>query len=82
MLPDTNSRGGVVAGEYLRELLASVPVKMEGGESITLTLSAGVASLEPGETLDGLLARADAAMYAAKQGGRNQVCAHQSKSGD
>src|SRR5690554_3282691 len=82
VLPDTNSRGGVVAGEYLRELLASVPVKMEGGESITLTLSAGVASLEPGETLDGLLARADEAMYAVKQGGRDRVCVYQPQSGD
>ena len=55
---------------------------MEDDESITLTLSAGVASLEPGETLDGLLARADEAMYAVKQGGRDRVCVYQPQSGD
>jgi PleD family two-component response regulator len=33
----------------------------------------GVAQLEPGDTLQSLLSRADAALYEAKNGGRNQV---------
>lgn len=38
------------------------------------TTSAGVAQLSPGETLSGLLRRADQACYAAKSSGRNKVC--------
>lgn len=38
-----------------------------------ITLSAGVAGAEPGDTLETLLARADDALYRAKLGGRNRV---------
>jgi diguanylate cyclase (GGDEF)-like protein len=38
-----------------------------------LTFSAGVDALDDGDTLTTLMARADAALYEAKMGGRNQV---------
>lgn len=38
-----------------------------------ITLSAGVAAVEPGDTLETLIARADDALYRAKLGGRNRV---------
>lgn len=41
--------------------------------SATLSLSIGVARLRPGETLESLVRRADAAMYAAKRAGRDRV---------
>jgi PleD family two-component response regulator len=37
------------------------------------TVSIGVASHAPGEGVDALMARADAALYAAKRDGRNRV---------
>ena len=40
---------------------------------MTVTISAGVAMLGPHETPDAILARADSALYAAKEGGRNRV---------
>ncbi len=41
--------------------------------SLAVTVSAGVATREPGETLEQLLARADGALYRAKREGRNCV---------
>lgn len=38
-----------------------------------LTVSLGIAQLEAGETIDALIARADAALYDAKRAGRNAV---------
>lgn len=40
---------------------------------MALSISAGVATLMPNETPDSLLARADAALYAAKRNGRNRI---------
>jgi PleD family two-component response regulator len=38
-----------------------------------VTISAGIATLAPDETADTFLARADAALYAAKERGRNRI---------
>jgi diguanylate cyclase len=38
-----------------------------------VTLSAGIATLNPNETSDAVLARADKALYAAKAQGRNRI---------
>lgn len=43
------------------------------GQSYALTLSAGLACNQPFRSASDLLAAADAALYAAKRGGRNQV---------
>jgi diguanylate cyclase (GGDEF)-like protein len=44
-----------------------------GKDRITLTWSVGVGEGKPGDTVDQILARADAALYKAKLGGRNRV---------
>jgi len=63
----------VTIAEKLRQL-AHDPVPTPAGD-VHLSLSVGVALACPGESLDELIARADAAMYAAKKQGRNQVVA-------
>jgi len=40
---------------------------------VAVTVSIGAATLTPGQTVEELLNAADAAVYAAKRGGRNQV---------
>ncbi|MEB3351004.1 MAG: PAS domain S-box protein [Cyanobacteriota bacterium] len=53
---------------------ARQPVEF-AGRSFAVTLSIGVTLFRPGESVDALVARADAAMYEAKQSGRDRVIA-------
>ncbi|MBW8330218.1 MAG: diguanylate cyclase [Thiobacillus sp.] len=47
---------------------------LDNNERVLITFSAGVAERAPGEGQETLIARADAAMYEAKQTGKNRVC--------
>ena len=50
-----------------------MPFTAEGGR-VPCTVSIGIASFpQDGRTLEALLARADRALYEAKEGGRNRV---------
>ena len=66
-------RDAVAIAEKLRGL-ARGPVPIPQGE-VQITVSVGVALACDGECVDALIARADAAMYAAKEQGRDQVVA-------
>ncbi len=58
--------------EALRRRIQRIPDKL-GNSAIRVTASIGLASCEPGETIDHALRRSDLAMYRAKDRGRNQV---------
>ena len=49
------------------------PVRFSEAANPGVTASFGVACYRPGDSLEALLTRADAAMYRAKRGGRNRV---------
>lgn len=53
---------------------ATEPIPVPHGR-VSVTLSIGVTLARPGESVDDLLARADAAMYRAKEAGRDRVVA-------
>lgn len=60
--------------EFQAQLIQGQPVQESPGHTNhSVTASFGVACYQSGESLEALLARADAAMYRAKQGGRNRV---------
>jgi diguanylate cyclase len=65
----------LVLGERVRFAISSLRVVV-GGQEVGTTVSVGVAETGPGtRSPDDLFAAADAALYAAKHGGRNRVVA-------
>ena len=73
LLPGTDAEGAFQVAERIRLLLDQRALSIPGG-SLRYTSSFGVAELEPlFPGLDRWLARADAALYAAKGKGRNRV---------
>jgi len=70
--PDTGIEAMAGLAERIRVRLAGERLPSVNGE-YSITMSAGVVEAEPGETLDQLLSRADEALYAAKDAGRNRV---------
>ncbi|MCM0755234.1 diguanylate cyclase [Desulfovibrio aminophilus] len=71
ILPETGLKAGVEAAERLRRAVEALEVR-HGEHLLRLTVSLGVAQLREGENLDGLLKRADQALYEAKNSGRNR----------
>ncbi len=79
LLPDTDSAGGQHMAERLRQLLAGI--EHEELPGLRVTASFGVSTINPGAddavTLSSLFRSADAALYRAKQLGRNRTHATQ-----
>jgi diguanylate cyclase (GGDEF)-like protein len=61
-----------VLGCVAEELLG-VPLVLPRGEKVRLTFSGGVSRWREGEDAEGLFRRADAALYRAKEAGRDAV---------
>lgn len=71
LLPQTGLEGALKVAENLRSAIAALRLG-EPDDPLQVTASFGVASLDGAVDLDALLARADAALYAAKADGRNR----------
>jgi two-component system cell cycle response regulator len=74
-MPDTDRRSAQATAERLCRVMADRPVSLPDGRRITVTLSVGVATWSPGQNEQPLqlVERADEALYAAKNKGRNTV---------
>jgi two-component system, cell cycle response regulator len=71
-LPMTDLPGAAIAADRVRAAVAAAPVLSPTGTPIDVTVSIGCASaIEPDPAQ--LLPRADAALYRAKEAGRNCV---------
>lgn len=77
VLPNCPINDAVRLIDDIRQRFAEVRF-MQQGQSFGVTLSAGIASIDHYPDAPGLLAAADAALYVAKHGGRNQVQAAKS----
>ena len=72
LLLDVDSvQGALVIGERLRARVEALRVKELDGDGVTVSI--GAAFHQRGDMTVTLLARADAALYAAKEGGRNRL---------
>jgi diguanylate cyclase len=72
ILPSTPLTDAVSAGERIRAAIAK-GISRFGGTELQVTVSIGVAQIETSESLATLISRADEALYAAKEAGRNRV---------
>jgi len=76
LLPGTTAVAGFAAAERVRVAIEQLAIRFDGGP-IQLTVSAGVAQFDANSGgWEGLMRRADAAMYDAKRYGRNSVAVH------
>jgi diguanylate cyclase (GGDEF)-like protein len=76
LLPVTNAQQAYPLAERIRENVAALSVPTPTGDA-TVTLSIGIVEMTQTSTqiksVDDLIRRADLAMYAAKQAGRNNT---------
>jgi diguanylate cyclase (GGDEF)-like protein len=78
LLPDTELTGALAVAERVRAAVEarqvpSEPSEQDEREAIRITVSLGVAELRGDEPFESLFKRADRALYAAKDLGRNRV---------
>ena len=75
VLPETNLATACDRAEQLRQAVEAARYRDAGAE-LRVTISVGVAVLGEGDDASGLIRRADAALYASKETGRNRVSWH------
>jgi two-component system cell cycle response regulator len=73
LMSQTPQEQAVLLADRLRRLIAQSPM-YEGGRGLGVTVSIGVASLQPGMSMEDLIKAADSALYRAKEAGRNRSC--------
>ena len=76
LLPHTNMKKAHILAERMRKRISKRPLALQCEAPLGVTVSLGIASLTPGDEKNkrALLCEADAALYEAKQSGRNKTC--------
>jgi len=73
LLPNATTTQATVIAERIRSTLANSKFVASPEAHVATTISIGLATLDPAQSLDAALAQADAALYQAKLTGRNRV---------
>ncbi|WP_255542687.1 diguanylate cyclase [Azospirillum sp. INR13] len=72
-MPETPPVNAFAVAQRLRQAVAAMPVRLETGGEMSVTVSLGLSWLNATDAgIEPLLARADAALYRAKHAGRNR----------
>ena len=71
LLPDTKAEEALKLADNLRESIKNCSFHYQG-EDVRVTVSCGISSFSRGDTVDQVFERADKALYAAKDQGRNR----------
>lgn len=75
ILPDSDLVATRDRAEVIRQAVTRIDVKPDGRVLGPITISLGIALFpDHAETIQGVLAAADASLYLAKQGGRDRIC--------
>ncbi len=72
LLTETDLDSTKIVAEKLREIIAETPFHFRDNE-VPVTISGGISELGKDETANSLFERADKALYAAKENGRNRI---------
>jgi diguanylate cyclase len=75
LLPSTSLEAAIQAAQKVREAVARVAVE-RNNQQLAVTVSGGLATIEANERVEMLIQRADSALYAAKEAGRNCTFLH------
>lgn len=67
---NTDLDNGLKLAEHLRAMIENYDFEI----GVTVTVSIGVATIENGQKKEDLIAKGDAALYVAKESGRNRIC--------
>ncbi|SLJ90070.1 sensor domain-containing diguanylate cyclase [Novosphingobium mathurense] len=73
LLPNADGQEAGAVCERLRVAIHSQAMEVPPDSAVPVTISSGVAQLDPIENANKLMERADRALYEAKHGGRDQV---------
>lgn len=80
VFPETNSHAAVHVAERLRSFIRETRVDLTEGRVLPpVTVSIGVYTIQTGDTPEKVLGRVDAALYQAKNAGRDQVAVWQAE---
>jgi len=74
VLPETDATGAMIVAERLSERTRGTVIDSAPGWRLTVSIGIALCASSPDEGTESLLRRADQALYAAKDAGRDTVC--------